>query len=85
MGGGCFVDNMSEGWGSLVLGVKAYLIHSGAGLIRALMCPGGRGTLTPCVSWGWRGLEKKMRPPRIISGTALWLSEKQVVDFAVSF
>ena len=33
-GGGCFLDNVSEGWGmkgSLVLGVKAYLIHSGAG------------------------------------------------------
>ena len=34
------------------------------------MCPGGRGALTPCVSWGWRGLKKKC-PPRIISGTAL--------------
>ena len=34
VGGGCFVDNVSEGWGvegELVLGVKAYLIHSGAG------------------------------------------------------
>ena len=39
------------------MGIKAYLIHSGAG------CPEGRGALTPCVSWGWRGL-KKMRPPQ---------------------
>ena len=30
----------------------------GAGLIKALRCPGGRGTLTPGVSWGWRGLNK---------------------------
>ena len=38
---------------------------------KALTCPGGRGALTPCVSWGWRGLKKKSAPPRIISGTAL--------------
>ena len=31
--GGCVVD-VSEGWGGNVLGVKAYLIHSGAGLIK---------------------------------------------------
>ena len=45
MGGGCFVDNVSEGggWGVTFPGVKAYLIHSGAGLIKALTCPGGRG------------------------------------------
>ena len=45
----------------------------GRGLIKALTCLEGRGALTPCVSWGWRGLEKKMWPtaPRIISGTAL--------------
>ena len=34
--GGCFVDNVSEGWGwvggdNLSWGSKAYLIHSGAG------------------------------------------------------
>ena len=27
------------------------------------MCPGGRGALTPCVSWGWRGLKKNVGPP----------------------
>ena len=43
------------------------------GLIKALACPGGREALTPCVSWGWRGLKKKCGPPplRIISETAL--------------
>ena len=30
-----------------------------------------RGALTPCVSWGWRGLKKNVPPLRIISGTAL--------------
>ena len=31
------------------------------------------GALTPCVSWGWRGLKKNVAHPpvRIISGTAL--------------
>ena len=33
------------------------------GLIKALTCPGGRGALTTCVSWGWRGLKKKVAPP----------------------
>ena len=31
VGGGGFVDNVSEGWGgNLSWGVKAYLIHSGS-------------------------------------------------------
>ena len=63
---------MSEGWasgGQLVLGVKVYLIHSGAGLIKALMCPGGRGVLTPHVCPGGEGLKKNAaHPPH---GTAL--------------
>ena len=67
-GGGCFVDNVSEGWGvgewgELVLGVKAYLIHSGAGLIKALTCPGGRrGCDSMCVL-GVEESEKKCGPP----------------------
>ena len=56
----------------------------GRGLIKALVCPGdggsgsqncpeGQGALTPCVSWGWRGLKTNVAHPslRIISGTAL--------------
>ena len=67
-GGGCFVDNVSEGWGiSLIIrsggrggltcpGAKAYLIHSGVCPggegSGSQNCPEGRGALTPCVSWG---------------------------------
>ena len=29
----------------------------------ALTCSGGWGALTPCVSWGWRGLKKNVPPP----------------------
>ena len=46
----------------------------GRGFIKALTCPEGWGALTPCVSWGWRGLKKKcvVHPSlRIISGTGL--------------
>ena len=67
-GEGVFLTCPRGGEGQLVLGVKAYLIHSGAGLIRALMCPWGRGALTPCVSWGWRDLKKHAAHPP----TGLW-------------
>ena len=72
VGGGCFVD-VSEGWvGNLSWGSRRIWSIVGRGLIKALTCPEGLGALTPCVSWGWRGLEK-MRPThlRIISGTDL--------------
>ena len=72
-GEGVLLTTCARGGGWVTCpGGKAYLIHSGGGLIKALMCPGGRGALTPCVSWGWGGSEeKKWAPPRIISGTAL--------------
>ena len=80
VGGGCFVDNVSEGWGisltiwsrggggvNLSWGVKAYLVHSGA-------CPGG-GIWCTELSWGsgssdshvcpgCGGSEKKSGPPQ---------------------
>ena len=37
-------------WGVTCPGGQGVLIHSGAGLIKALTRPGGRGALTPCVS-----------------------------------
>ena len=73
-GGGVLLTCPRDGGSWLVLGVKVYLIHSGAGLIKALTCPEGRrGALTQCVSWGWRGLQKNVSHPhvRTISGTAL--------------
>ena len=59
----------------------------GQGLVQALACPGsggsssqncpeGQGALTPCVSWGWRGLKKNVahHSLRILSGTALMVA-----------
>ena len=49
--------------GTLVLGVKAYLIHSGAGLIKALTCPEGRGGSDSMCVLGVEGSEKNCGPP----------------------
>ena len=64
VGRGCFVDNVSEGWGgNLSWGSRCiWSIVGQVNLIKALTCPGGRGALTPCVSWGWRGLKKNVGP-----------------------
>ena len=48
-------------WGG---GVKAYLIHSGAGLIKALTCPAwGSGDSGSMCVLGVEGSEKKCSPP----------------------
>ena len=65
-----------------MLGVKAYLIHSGAcpggGGSGSLNCSEGRGAQTPFVSWGWRGLKKN------ISGTALRCRTIEVQVFLIN-
>ena len=67
MGGGCFVDNVSEGWrgggGNCPGGQGVYLIHSGGGLIKALTCPGGRGGSDSMFVLGMEGSEKNCAPP----------------------
>ena len=81
---------LSGGWGwgvQLSWGSRCIWSMVGQGLIKAITCPGGGGSgsqncpegwgaLTPCVSWGWRGLKKIVAhtPLRIISGTALSVS-----------
>ena len=75
-GGRVFCWQCVRGVGSNLSWGSRHIWSIVGGVIKALTCPGGRGALTPCVSWGWRGLKKNVAPPRIISGTAL---SKQMV------
>ena len=60
-GEGVLVEGV-EG-GNLSWGSRSIWSIVGQGLIEALTCPEGRGALTPCVSWGWRGLKKNAAHP----------------------
>ena len=98
-GGGCFVNNVSEGWEiSLTIWSGGWGVNLSWGS-RHIWSIVGRvlrvGDLVhrtvlrvgelrlPCVSWGWRGL-KKMWPPRIISGTALRCRTIEVQVFVIN-
>ena len=67
VGGGCFVDNVSEGWGWVGVtcpGGQGIFDPWWSGLIQALTCPGGRGggSDSMCVL-GVEGSEKKCGSP----------------------
>ena len=82
-GEGVLLTTCQRGGGGVNLSWGSRCIWSiVGGVIEALTYPGGwgvwftelswgLGALTPCVSWGWRGLKKMWAPPRIPSGTAL--------------
>ena len=72
VGGGCFVDNVCEGWRGVNLswGSRHIWFIVGQG------CPESRGALTPRVSWGWRGLKRNADPP----GDNFWNSSKPRVS-----